>query len=237
VEKLDSVKLARKTPTTLSDTFCEATAAFGTISQAKGILDARERALILVALNSAVTHMNAAALRRHVREALDAGATGDEIAEVFQLVSVLGIHAVSLGLPALLDVLASAGEAYDLTLPLTPQQETLKQKFVEARGYWNSFWEQVLRVDPDLLDSYARFSSVPWEQGVLSGRLRELIYVAIDASTTHMFDEGTRQHMANALKHGATPQEIMAVLTLASTLGLQSVAFGMAILNEEEYGY
>ncbi|MFV0246006.1 MAG: carboxymuconolactone decarboxylase family protein, partial [Qingshengfaniella sp.] len=79
-----------------------------------------------------------------------------------------------------------------------------------------------------------RFSSVPWEEGVLPGRLRELIYVAIDASTTHMFDEGTRQHMANALKLGATPQEIMAVLTLTSTLGLQSVDLGMAILNEVE---
>ncbi|MFV0244690.1 MAG: carboxymuconolactone decarboxylase family protein, partial [Qingshengfaniella sp.] len=180
--------------TTLSPTFQDAAAAFLGVTQAKQLLDAREQALILIALNVAVTHLNVPALRGHIGAALDAGATGPEIAEVFQLVSVLGIHAVSLGLPALLDTLDDAGLA-DHSTDLSAEKENLKQGFMAARGYWNPFWEKVLHFDPDLLAAYARFSSVPWEEGVLPGRLRELIYVAIDASTTHMFDEGTRQHM------------------------------------------
>jgi alkylhydroperoxidase/carboxymuconolactone decarboxylase family protein YurZ len=68
---------------------------------------------------------------------------------------------------------------------------------------------------------------------VLEPKVREFIYVAIDASTTHMFDEGTRGHMANALKHGATVAEILEVLEHAATIGVQSIVEGLPILQQE----
>ncbi len=54
----------------------------------------------MVAINAAVTHLNKDEMRRHVRAALRHGARPEEILEVFQLVSVLGIHAISIGFPA-----------------------------------------------------------------------------------------------------------------------------------------
>ena len=45
--------------------------------------------------------------RRHIRGALSAGATRDEILAVLQAVSVLGIHSMSLGAPILVEELAA----------------------------------------------------------------------------------------------------------------------------------
>jgi alkylhydroperoxidase/carboxymuconolactone decarboxylase family protein YurZ len=51
--------------------------------------------------------MYAPGVRRHIRGALDAGATKQEILAVLQAVSVLGIHSMSLGAPILVDELAA----------------------------------------------------------------------------------------------------------------------------------
>jgi alkylhydroperoxidase/carboxymuconolactone decarboxylase family protein YurZ len=48
-----------------------------------------------------------------------------------------------------------------------------------------------------------------------------------------MFDEGTRGHMANAFKHGATVAEILEVLEHAAGIGVQSIVEGLPILQEE----
>jgi alkylhydroperoxidase/carboxymuconolactone decarboxylase family protein YurZ len=50
-------------------------------------------------------------VRRHIRKALDLGATKEEIAAVLQLTSVLGIHTMSLGAPILLEELAAQDSA------------------------------------------------------------------------------------------------------------------------------
>jgi alkylhydroperoxidase/carboxymuconolactone decarboxylase family protein YurZ len=46
-------------------------------------------------------------VRRHIRKALDLGATQEEITAVLQLTSVLGIHTMSLGAPILHEELAA----------------------------------------------------------------------------------------------------------------------------------
>ena len=54
-----------------------------------------------IAVDASCTHMYAPGVRRHIRKALDLGATQEEIAAVLQCVSVLGIHSVALGVPIL----------------------------------------------------------------------------------------------------------------------------------------
>ncbi|CAN5397416.1 hypothetical protein BH09ACT12_BH09ACT12_14770 [soil metagenome] len=61
--------------------------------------------LIGVAVNASTTHLNQDATAAHVRAALAAGATPLEIAEVLELVSVLGIHSALMAMPMLLDAL------------------------------------------------------------------------------------------------------------------------------------
>ena len=74
----------------------------------------------------------------------------------------------------------------------------------------------MLELDPDFFQAYVDFSSLPWTDGVLEPKVKELIYTAFDASATHMYVPGLRQHVENALAYGATPAEVMEVFELAS---------------------
>ncbi len=117
---------------------------------------------------------------------------------------------------------------------LSERQKQLKEKFIKERGYWSEgIWGQVLSLDPDFFEAYLNFSAVPWKTGVLPPKIKELIYIAIDASTTHLYEPGLRQHISNALKYGATKEEIMEVLELTSVLGIHTCTMGVPILAEE----
>ena len=117
---------------------------------------------------------------------------------------------------------------------LTPRQKEVKELFIKQRGYWlEEAWGDVLRLDPEYFEAYMNFSSAPWKNGVLPPKVKELIYIAVDASCTHMHARGTRVHIQNALKYGATKEEIMEVFELISVLGVHSVTHGVPILLEE----
>ena len=115
---------------------------------------------------------------------------------------------------------------------LTPRQEDVKARFIEVRGTWGEAWEAVVRLDPDFLEAYLRFSAVPWRHGPLPPKVKEFIYIAIDANATHMYLPGVRQHIKAALDHGATGAEIMEVLELTATLGIHAMNVGMPVLAE-----
>lgn len=109
----------------------------------------------------------------------------------------------------------------------------LRNEFVAARGYWNDSLEALLGLDADFFEAYLRLSAVPWRTGSLEPKVKEFIYTAFDASATHLYVPGLRQHVQNALGYGATAAEIMEVFELASVLGIQTCALGIPILLEE----
>ncbi len=118
-------------------------------------------------------------------------------------------------------------------MTLTAEQERLKQAYIQARGYWTPWTEGLLRLSPTFLDLYARYGGHPAAHGPLAARMCELIYVALDASSTHLFETGLRLHMELALRHGATPAEVMDVLAMATAQGLGGTLTGIGILAEE----
>ena len=90
----------------------------------------------------------------------------------------------------------------------------------------------VERADAEFFAAYTDFSANAWEQGTLEPKVRELVYTAFDASATHMFEPGLRQHIRNAIAYGATKEEIMEVFELASGVGLGAFALGAPALTE-----
>jgi len=80
-----------------------------------GVLDQKTVEFIAIAVDASCTHMYAPGVRRHIRKALQLGATKQEIAAVLQLTSVLGIHTMSLGAPILLEELAAQDSANTAT--------------------------------------------------------------------------------------------------------------------------
>jgi len=117
---------------------------------------------------------------------------------------------------------------------LTERQKELKERFTKDRGYWDEgTWGSILRLDEGYFETYLNLSAHPWKQGVLEPKVKELIYIAIDASCTHLYGPGIRQHISNALKYGATVKEIMEVFELTSVLGIHTLTVGVPILLEE----
>ena len=193
-----------------------------------GSLEPKVKEFVYIAIDGAATHMYEPGLRQHIRLALELGATREELLEVLQLTSTLGIHSCTVGVPVLLEALGDPPAQ-----PLSERQQALKADFEAKRGYWHPFWDGLLQLDPDFFEAYLGFSSLPWTQGVLEPKVKELIYTAFDASATHMYVPGLRQHVENALAYGATPAEIMEVFELASVIGIHTCMLGLPILVEE----
>ncbi|WP_068796607.1 carboxymuconolactone decarboxylase family protein [Pseudonocardia sp. HH130630-07] len=113
------------------------------------------------------------------------------------------------------------------------EKARVRAKFETARGFWDPLWDPVLDADPNLLDAYIDLSSVPWQDGTLSPKERELVYVAMNASTTHLYEIGVRVHLRNAIGYGATPAEAMAVLAVVSEVGGHTVMSVLPLLADE----
>ena len=102
-----------------------------------------------------------------------------------------------------------------------------------AKGDWNPLWNTLRQWDPEFMEAYLTFRSVPHEKGPLPGRTRELILIAINAATTHLYGPGVRRHIQNALKLGATREEILQVIQLTTVLGIHACNLAVPILAEE----
>jgi alkylhydroperoxidase/carboxymuconolactone decarboxylase family protein YurZ len=196
-----------------------------------GPLDPKIKEFVYIAVDGAATHLYEPGLRAHLRRAIELGATKEELLEVLQLTSTLGIHACNIGVPILVEELGESGRT---ALPqLTERHDRLRAEFEEKRGYWHPFWNELLQLDADFFESYLDFSSLPWTQGPLEAKVKELIYIAFDASATHLYVPGLRLHIQNALGYGATAQEVMEVLELASIIGIHAYMTGLPMLLEE----
>ena len=207
---------------------------FSSVPWRSGPLEPKVKEFVHIAVDSAATHLFVPGIREHIKQALAHGATGAEIMEVIELTSTLGIHAANIGVPILVEELEASGQP--VSMELDDRRREIKAEFEDKRGYWNPFWDEMLAMDPEFFAAYTQFSSVPWVSGTLEPKIKELIYTAFDVSATHLYVIGLRQHIRNALDYGATREEIMEVIELASGLGIHAANVGVPILIEELAG-
>ena len=120
--------------------------------------------------------------------------------------------------------------------PLDERRNRLKEQFTQTRGYWHTFWDGLLELDPELFEAYTEFSAVPWRTGVLEPWVKELVYCAFDAAATHLYVPGLKVHMQNALRLGATPEQVMEVLEIVSVIGIHAAMEAAPVLLEEAAG-
>lgn len=197
----------------------------------EGALSAKEVQLVCVGLSAAITNMDDAALRRHVRGALHAGATREEILEVLKMAAILSLHSMSMGAPILIEEALIAGKALsdrrgsDVA---TPASDGMK-----AIGQWNDAWDSFAALDPVWTDKFIAAGSTFYTNGVLTPRFVELISIAFDASITHMYAPGTRRHVKAALALGATVEQIVGVLKICVSQGANALDRAVPVLEEE----
>lgn len=201
----------------------------GTNPWTGGVLPRKEVELIYLGLHCACTNLDEEGTRRQIRAALDAGATRDEILLVLKCGVGLAVHSCSLGAPILLEEMKAAG----VKPARGPKPETPACDAMRAIGQWNTAWDPFYELSPLWTDQFFAFGASVYKSGIFSPRFLELMSIALDASVTHMYAPGTRRHIQAALKAGATPEEIMTVLQICVSLGVEACAKGVPILAEE----
>lgn len=112
-------------------------------------------------------------------------------------------------------------------------REALKREVIAERGYWHPFHEGLLRMSPDFLRAYLDFVAAPWKSQHLEPKVREFVYIAIDGSVTHLYEKGLRRHIDRALDLGATQEEVLQVIELTCSMGLNTHELGMSVLVDE----
>jgi alkylhydroperoxidase/carboxymuconolactone decarboxylase family protein YurZ len=202
-----------------------------------GILPAKFVELVSVGLNASRTNLNLDGTRRHIRAALAAGASRQEILFVLKCASVMSIHSFSFNAPLLLQE-ASVGSLEDFgglrkrrfekIGKATPAVEKMK-----AIGHWNEEWDSILFFDPVWTNEYMAMCAELYAESVLPPKELELLLVAFDAAYVHIYGPGARRHIKSAFKAGATVEEIMEVLKLGVVQGVQACNLGVTILAEE----
>lgn len=193
-----------------------------------GALDRKTVELICIAINAACTNLNADGSRRHIRRALEAGATRDEVLTVLKMASLLSIHTCSLGAPILLEEAKAAGVTAKEKRAETPMCDRMR-----AAGQWNAAWDPFYDIDPVWTEAFMVCGAPVYAGGLLDKKLAELLSIAFDVSFTHMYAPGTRRHIKAALELGATVEEIMDVLKLCVAQGVQAANVALPILEQE----
>ena len=194
----------------------------------QGALDRKTAELISVAVNAACTNLNLDGTRRHIKRAIEAGATRDELLMVLKMASLLSIHVCSLGAPILIEEAGTAGVSAKGKSVATPACDRMR-----AAGQWNVAWDAFYEIDPEWTEAFIVCGAPVYAGGILDPKLAELLSIAFDVSFTHMYAPGVRRHVKAALKLGATVEEIMDVFKLCVAQGVQASNMGIPILAEE----
>ena len=191
-----------------------------------GVLPRRLVELVCVGLSAACTARDGSDLRRHVRAALAAGATPEEVATVLKMAALLAIHSCSLGAPLLLEALGPDAA------PEPPAPTPVGDRMRSA-GQWNPAWDAFADLAPAWTEAFMAVGGDLYLGGALPPKEVELLSVAFDAAVTHLYAPGTKRHIVAALANGATAAEVMAVLQLCVAFGAVSLRLGGPILAEE----
>ena len=203
----------------------------------EGTLGTKFIELVCIGLNAARTNLNPEGTRRHIRAALVAGASREEILFVLKVASAMAIHSCMFGSPILLDEASSGSLSDEGKIRAKRLQEAggaiPAVEKMKAIGKWNEEWNSLLFLAPVWTEQYMATVVDLYTKSVLPLKELELLCVAFDASDPHMYSPGTRHHVKNALKAGATLEEIMEVLKLCVVQGVQACNLGVPILAEE----
>jgi alkylhydroperoxidase/carboxymuconolactone decarboxylase family protein YurZ len=100
-------------------------------------------------------------------------------------------------------------------------------------GPWERALDTLREWDPKWAATCVAMTTNPWTTSVLPRKTVELIGIALNAACTNLNPEGTRRHIRAALGEGATRDEILMVLKMASLLAIHSCSLGAPMLLEE----
>ena len=109
----------------------------------------------------------------------------------------------------------------------------LIERMEKERGF-GRLWRRLLAErDPEYMELVHNITTHVFRDGALSRKMKEIICICADA--LQFYEPGVRIHTRNALKLGATEQEIIEALEVAVLPGIHYLTVLLpAIVNEAE---
>lgn len=115
---------------------------------------------------------------------------------------------------------------------LDATRQRVREGYLAHKGYWPEGHSPALNLDPDWLEAFLAYGRAVISKNALDPKVRELIFIAVDACVTHLYEPGTKSHIRRALELGVTTDEILEVLEIISLVGAHSTAMGFPLLQE-----
>lgn len=179
-----------------------------------------DRALIEVGLAASVVSLDEVSVRSASAAAFAHGATPQQVQEVISVISGLGVHSLMISAMPIIEEATRAGHLFADTF--TPEEQVLWDKRVGDDPFWQAmeaelpgFLRAMLKLSPRQFEAFFDYCAVPWINGTVRARTKELLAMASDAVAQHRFEPGFRLHLANAVKLGAGRTALRECLALA----------------------
>jgi alkylhydroperoxidase/carboxymuconolactone decarboxylase family protein YurZ len=186
-------------------------------------LDGPTAALVALAVRSCATTLDLPGSREHLRLALDAGVTGEQVQEMLVLISGIGIHGLIATSGIVAEELRRRREPATVDGLDAERSERWKQVLDgegrEARiaAIAPDFWPNLVRLSPEqTVQAVMDYRAAPWAGTTLSMLQREYIGIAVDSMPSHRFLPTLRMHAQRARELGAGQAAIRQVLAIAA---------------------
>jgi alkylhydroperoxidase/carboxymuconolactone decarboxylase family protein YurZ len=195
----------------------------------RGTLSPKFRELVYVATNCTPTHMFEKGFRNHAREALALGATPAELFSVVATVSAMGIHSYLLVAEAVASLRPGSATKPDiLAIDRTKADHAVLFGDVMAEIL------TAIELDSIFYGKWLNYAAAPFRGplATLSVKDAHLIALAVHGQCTQLNGAGVRQHAAAALAHGASPDEVLDIGRLISSMGIHAMVFALPIITD-----
>ena len=112
----------------------------------------------------------------------------------------------------------------------SPLEQKIAQ-FVDDGGTWPVTLDPLIQTSPHFVDAYLAFAGCAYRNGPLEPKVKALVSFALEASVTHLNATAVRRFCREALRLGATRDELLETLELISVIGVHACVIGMPVLE------
>ena len=112
------------------------------------------------------------------------------------------------------------------------QTKELIERITRERGFPRPWHRLLAERDPKFMELYHKKAMhAVYERNALPRKFKEILLVCLDAVT--FYEEGFRIHVRNALKAGATEDEIVEALEVCTMISIHYLSVHLPALVEE----
>lgn len=193
------------------------------------------RHLIVVTVDSVVTHLYPRGAGVHARIAMDNGASLRQVVEALEIATVASNRGYCVALPIVLEELSAMG--LEAGNEGTERASRIRERYAARIGRWPEWMDLALGHCPDALEVFLELGYGRHDDDGLDPKSRELLFLAANACPALVEETAIRRHTRHARELGATAAEILQTVRMANVIGLHPIVEGIPQLRAIAAGH